>query len=50
VLEAFSIAFLPIAYKDVVALTILLAVLFLRPQGLFAPRAVRPGGAGASPR
>ncbi len=50
VLEAFSIAFLPIAYKDVVALTILLAVLFLRPQGLFAPRLPRPrrGAAGAA--
>jgi branched-chain amino acid transport system permease protein len=50
VLESFSIAFLPIAYKDVVALTILLAVLFLRPQGLFAPRTVRRRPAGMTAR
>ncbi len=39
VLEAASIIVLPLAFKDVVALSILLAILFLRPQGLFAPRA-----------
>jgi branched-chain amino acid transport system permease protein len=50
VLEAFSIAFLPIAYKDVIALTILLAILFLRPEGLFAPRAPRRRRSGAAPR
>lgn len=50
VLEAYSIAFLPIAYKDVVSLAILLAILFLRPQGLFGPRAARPRAAGAAVR
>ncbi len=35
VLEAASISILPVAFKDVVALTILLAILFFRPQGLF---------------
>jgi branched-chain amino acid transport system permease protein len=47
VLESFSIAVLPIAFKDVVSLGILLAILFLRPQGLFAPR---PGRAAARAR
>jgi len=48
VLEAASISVLPLAYKDVVALAILLLILVLRPQGLFArmrgaraPRAAR---------
>jgi branched-chain amino acid transport system permease protein len=41
VLESFSIAVLPIAFKDVVSLAILLAILFLRPQGLFARRVSR---------
>lgn len=36
VLESASIAVLPLAYKDVVALTIMLAILLVRPQGLFA--------------
>ncbi len=36
VLEAASIMVLPIAYKDVVALAILLLMLVLRPQGIFA--------------
>ena len=49
VLEASSIAFLPIAYKDVVALTILLAILFVRPEGLFAPRRARRKAAAADP-
>jgi branched-chain amino acid transport system permease protein len=35
VLEAAGIAFLPVVYKDVVALAIMLLVLVLRPQGLF---------------
>jgi len=39
VLESFSVAVLPLAYKDVVSLAILLIVLFVRPEGLFAPRA-----------
>ena len=38
VLESFSVAVLPLAYKDVVSLAILLVVLFVRPEGLFAPR------------
>ena len=36
VLESTSVAVLPLAYKDVVALTILLVILLVRPQGLFA--------------
>ncbi|MCK4798288.1 MAG: branched-chain amino acid ABC transporter permease [Spirochaetes bacterium] len=35
ILEAFSICFLPMAYKDVIAIAILLLVLFIRPSGLF---------------
>jgi branched-chain amino acid transport system permease protein len=38
VLEAASISVLPLAYKDVVALAIMLAILFFRPQGLFGTR------------
>jgi branched-chain amino acid transport system permease protein len=38
VLEAASVSVLPLAYKDVVALGILLAILFVRPQGLFTRR------------
>jgi branched-chain amino acid transport system permease protein len=38
VLEAASISVLPLAYKDVVALAIMLAILFFRPEGLFAGR------------
>jgi len=37
-LEAFSIAILPAAYKDVVAIAILLLILFVRPSGLFGDR------------
>jgi branched-chain amino acid transport system permease protein len=33
--EAFSIALLPAAFKDAVSVAVLLAVLFLRPSGLF---------------
>jgi branched-chain amino acid transport system permease protein len=42
VLEAASISVLPLAYKDVVALAIMLLILFLRPEGLFngRPRAL----------
>jgi branched-chain amino acid transport system permease protein len=39
VLEAASISVLPLAYKDVVALLIMLAILFFRPEGLFGTRA-----------
>lgn len=35
VIEAFSTKFLPLAYKDVVTLTILLLILCIRPTGLF---------------
>ncbi|HUI69341.1 MAG TPA: branched-chain amino acid ABC transporter permease [Spirochaetia bacterium] len=47
VLESASISVLPLAYKDVVALTIMLAILLLRPQGLFAAIGRRPGLLGA---
>jgi branched-chain amino acid transport system permease protein len=39
VLETASIVVLPLAYKDVVALAIMLAILFFRPEGLFGRRA-----------
>ena len=39
VLEAASISILPLAYKDIVALAIMLAILFFRPEGLFGGRA-----------
>jgi branched-chain amino acid transport system permease protein len=35
VLESFSIMVMPTAYKDAIAIAILLGVLFLRPSGLF---------------
>lgn len=35
VLESTSVMFLPLAYKDAVAIAILLAILFFRPSGLF---------------
>jgi branched-chain amino acid transport system permease protein len=38
VLESASISVLPLAYKDVVALVIMLAILFFRPEGLFGGR------------
>ncbi|MBK9515911.1 MAG: branched-chain amino acid ABC transporter permease [Anaeromyxobacter sp.] len=37
-LEAFSIAVLPAAFKDAVAIALLLGLLFLRPSGLFGSR------------
>ncbi len=36
VVESFAVSVLPAAYKDVVSLTLLLAVLVVRPSGLFA--------------
>ncbi|HUJ74269.1 MAG TPA: branched-chain amino acid ABC transporter permease [bacterium] len=42
VVEAASISVLPLAYKDVVALAVMLAILFFRPEGLFSGR--RAGG------
>jgi branched-chain amino acid transport system permease protein len=35
ILEAFSISVVPLAFKDAVAITILLLILFVRPHGLF---------------
>jgi branched-chain amino acid transport system permease protein len=37
-LEAFSISVLPAAYKDAVAIAVLLGLLFVRPSGLFGSR------------
>jgi branched-chain amino acid transport system permease protein len=37
-LEAFSIAVLPLAYLDAVSITVLLIILFFRPSGLFGNR------------
>jgi branched-chain amino acid transport system permease protein len=43
VLEAFSVSLLPTAYKDAISIALLLAILFVRPTGLFAARvAYRP--------
>jgi branched-chain amino acid transport system permease protein len=38
-LETFSISILPLAYKDAVSIALLLAILFVRPSGLFGSRA-----------
>jgi branched-chain amino acid transport system permease protein len=46
VLETASVSVLPLAYKDVVALGILLLILVLKPQGLFARRPVAQARAG----
>jgi branched-chain amino acid transport system permease protein len=46
VLETASVSVLPLAYKDVVALGILLLILVLKPQGLFARRSTAPARAG----
>jgi len=35
ILESFSVSVLPAAYKDVIAVAILLGILFVRPSGLF---------------
>lgn len=43
IIEAFSVSLLPTAYKDAISIALLLAILFLRPTGLFAARvAYRP--------
>ncbi len=43
VVEAFSVSLLPAAYKDAISIAILLAILFVRPSGLFAAaEATRP--------
>lgn len=46
VLETASVSVLPLAYKDVVALGILLLILVLKPQGLFTRRPAAPARAG----
>ena len=38
IIEAFSISVLPLAFKDAIATTILLLILFIRPYGLFGSR------------
>jgi len=38
ILESFSIWVMPTAYKDAIAISLLLAMLFLRPSGLFGNR------------
>ncbi len=38
VLESFSVSLLPTAYKDAISVAVLLAILFLRPSGLFGSR------------
>ncbi|MCP4135028.1 MAG: branched-chain amino acid ABC transporter permease [bacterium] len=40
VLEAFSISVLPLAYKDAVAISILLIILFVKPSGIFGSKEV----------
>ena len=40
VLESFSVSLLPAAYKDAISVAVLLAILFLRPSGLFGSREV----------
>jgi branched-chain amino acid transport system permease protein len=40
VVESFSVSLLPTAYKDAISVTILLAILFVRPSGLFGSAAV----------
>jgi branched-chain amino acid transport system permease protein len=40
VLESFSVSVLPTAYKDAISVAIFLAILFLRPSGLFGRAAV----------
>jgi branched-chain amino acid transport system permease protein len=37
-LESFSVSLLPTAYKDAISVAVLLAILFLRPSGLFGSR------------
>ena len=38
ILESFSVSLLPTAYKDAISVAVLLAILFLRPSGLFGSR------------
>jgi branched-chain amino acid transport system permease protein len=43
-LEAFMVSQFPVAYKEAVSIVVLLLVLVLRPQGLFARRGAAPQG------
>ncbi|MDA8431429.1 MAG: hypothetical protein M0Z60_00525 [Nitrospiraceae bacterium] len=38
ILESFSIWVMPAAYKDVISISILLLILFVRPSGLFGSK------------
>ena len=38
IIEAASISILPVAFKDVIAISVLLAILFFRPSGLFGSK------------
>ncbi len=38
VIEAFSVSVVPLAFQDAIAITILLIILFIRPQGLFGSK------------
>jgi branched-chain amino acid transport system permease protein len=38
ILESFSVSMLPTAYKDAISVAVLLAILFVRPSGLFGSR------------
>jgi branched-chain amino acid transport system permease protein len=38
IIEAFSISIMPVAYKDVISIMILLAILFFKPAGLFGSK------------
>jgi branched-chain amino acid transport system permease protein len=38
ILETFGISVMPVAYKDVIAIAILLAILFFRPSGIFGSK------------
>lgn len=40
VVEAFTVSLMPTAYKDAIAIALLLGILFFRPTGLFAARVV----------
>lgn len=40
ILEAFSISILPLAYKDAIAIAVLLLILFVKPTGLFGSREI----------
>jgi branched-chain amino acid transport system permease protein len=40
ILESFSVSMLPTAYKDAISVAVLLAILFVRPSGLFGSREV----------